>query len=892
MAQAASTYLGEQRRRSTRIEQSLPLIIRGVDLLGQPFEERTATQSLSFHGCRYASKHHLPKNTWITIEVPAGHTQREPLNTRARVTWIQRPRTLRELFQVGVELETGSNVWGVALPPTDWASTGIKGIEPVPTSPEASADLEPVVKHVRSIAMAPQESPLESYLQSQLADDAELDGRESPLLRELRSQFESRAQKLVEEARTAAEQVVDERTGKLHSDLHNQLNQEQRATADAFYQKWRQEFESREAAAKEQMSSELAQRLTDQVAQVRQEVRENFDTSWGNAMERTQTALAEWERRAESLRDEARAVSEEAVRHAEERLDTKLTQHLNEFREELTRRAAAQGVVEHHEKTTDMYEGAQERLKEEMEAARKQWNELLESSLDSAAQRLATRVTDSSQQMLEVAEQKLASRVAELQEDSGLAAEAGRAALDDVKSALDQEINRTRTSLAEIEKAATHFSEYSRQLEAAGQDSLNELRQRLESSVALQVAELDRRGVDLQKQLVVRAESQLAEMSKRKAEQTAGEVHAKIAAVLERAAEATRQLSTHEQQAKDLLHVQRERLRQVSANVEQEVGQSMSSMLASLQGDFEQAGKEASARWISELDANAARAAEEASAGLAKSCENRLQSVLSRLDVRLEDSLDGTRKSVDEISSEAIEKYREQVEKMEASQLKASSERLEELSGKQVETANSQFEEAAGGVARTFGQVIQAAAEDAAERAAAESKARAEQERTRLEAIAGQVLRNLQERAETSFSQFQEQLAITTKRNLAQSHESLASQLAATLDVFRAQGKAQLAEWSATQDGLGDAAFERHEDRLRSAGNSWLDATVRQLDAANQNRMDSLIRGAEDAMRKACVDVFDGLAQAMKEKLLGAFSESRNTATAGEDDCRERRASA
>ncbi|MGH7745491.1 MAG: PilZ domain-containing protein, partial [Candidatus Dormibacteria bacterium] len=151
--------MGEQRRRSTRIEQTLPLIIRGVDLLGQPFEERTATQSLSFHGCRYASKHHLPKNTWITIEVPAGHAQKEPLNARARVTWIQRPRTLRELFQVGVELETGSNVWGIALPPEDWASASIEGMGPAVVDSCAPAELEPTATGTRVIGMVLQERP-------------------------------------------------------------------------------------------------------------------------------------------------------------------------------------------------------------------------------------------------------------------------------------------------------------------------------------------------------------------------------------------------------------------------------------------------------------------------------------------------------------------------------------------------------------------------------------------------------------------------------------------------------------------------------------------------------------------------------------------------------------
>lgn len=904
MAHAASSYLGEQRRRSTRIEQTLPIIIRGLDLLGQPFEERTSTQSLSFHGCRYASKHHLPKNTWITIEVPAGQRQREPLNTRARVTWIQRPRTLRELFQVGVELEMGSNVWRVALPPVDWVSSSIEGMETADMNSATHTGAEVTEKDASAIEAATQEGPLDSYLENSLASSARQSSRgsaeqatvlnieESPLLRELRHQFESQARKAVEKAREVAEQVVDERTASLRGELHNQLNQEHRATAEAFYEKWRQEFEGRESATREQISSELTQKLTAQVAQVRQEVHENLSTSWGDAIERTHAALSEWERRAEIWRGEVRTVSEEVASQAERRFEDKLSQRLDEIRRELGSRAEHQIALEQgNAEMLGIRDSVREHLQEEMARAQKQWNELLESSIDSAAQRLAGRVTDSSQQILQAAEHKLAARVADLQQDSGLSIEAARAALDEVKRAFDQEITRTKTSLKEIENAATHFSEYSRQLEAASQGSLNELRQRLESNVALQVAELERRAAELQEHSVERVESQLAGISKQKAEQTAGEINAWVTPVLERAAEATRQLSAREERAEELLHIHRERLRQASAHVQQETKESMSATFAGMRSDFELAGKEASTKWVAELGANAARAAEEASVGLAKSCEEQLQRSFYRLDARIEDSLNNAGKSIDDVTAEAKEKYRAHLEKTEASQLKTTGERLDALSQKQIETTKNHCEETAEGVVRTFGQAIQAA-EDAAEHAVAESNARSEQERKRLEDTAEEVLHSLQARAQTSSSHFQEQLAMTAERNLALSNESLASQLGATLDLFREQGKAQLSEWSAKREGLGAEELERHEDRLRSAGSSWLDATVGQLDALNQKRMDSLVRGAEDAMRKACVDVFDGVAQAMKEKLLGSFSESRNASPPGEDNNLEQHASA
>src|SRR5271169_3366811 len=138
MGQTSASYLGEQRRRSFRIARSVALTVRGVDLLGQPFEERTATLVLNYHGCKYPSKHHLPKNTWITLEIPQTNSDRGRRCLRARVAWIQRPRTVRELFQIGVELENAGNVWEIDVPPEDWGANAAA----VGSSPGAGGNLQ------------------------------------------------------------------------------------------------------------------------------------------------------------------------------------------------------------------------------------------------------------------------------------------------------------------------------------------------------------------------------------------------------------------------------------------------------------------------------------------------------------------------------------------------------------------------------------------------------------------------------------------------------------------------------------------------------------------------------------------------------------------------------
>jgi hypothetical protein len=117
---ASARYSGIEGRRSTRIDHPVTLIVLGKNGLGQPFQEKTASVSVNLHGCRYPSRHEYPVGSWVGLQVIQADGQpRTPL-MRAQVRSIHTPDSPRELFQIGVELETPSNVWGVQTPPEDW----------------------------------------------------------------------------------------------------------------------------------------------------------------------------------------------------------------------------------------------------------------------------------------------------------------------------------------------------------------------------------------------------------------------------------------------------------------------------------------------------------------------------------------------------------------------------------------------------------------------------------------------------------------------------------------------------------------------------------------------------------------------------------------------------
>jgi hypothetical protein len=142
---AASIDPDAQKRRSTRIVQAVPITVTGVDALGQPFKERTTTVMVNCHGCKYQSKHYVPKNSMVTLEVPRPEAGQKR-TTQGRVVWVQRPRTVRELFQIGLEFEVPGNVWGIAFPPEDWFSS------PYEAGVETS---KPVVAHEPKLSVAP-----------------------------------------------------------------------------------------------------------------------------------------------------------------------------------------------------------------------------------------------------------------------------------------------------------------------------------------------------------------------------------------------------------------------------------------------------------------------------------------------------------------------------------------------------------------------------------------------------------------------------------------------------------------------------------------------------------------------------------------------------------------
>jgi hypothetical protein len=90
-----------------------------VDQDGEPRLERTQTKDVNRHGARITSRSYHPLGSKINLGIT--HLGR---SAHCRVVWCSAPSN--GSYEVGIELETPENVWGVPFESTNWSA----GLDP------------------------------------------------------------------------------------------------------------------------------------------------------------------------------------------------------------------------------------------------------------------------------------------------------------------------------------------------------------------------------------------------------------------------------------------------------------------------------------------------------------------------------------------------------------------------------------------------------------------------------------------------------------------------------------------------------------------------------------------------------------------------------------------
>lgn len=851
---------GTQKRRSTRIVQAVPVTVTGVDALGQPFKERTTTVMVNCHGCKYQSKHYVPKNSVVTLEIPRPEPAFPPRVAQGRVVWVQRPRTVRELFQIGLEFEIAGNVWGIAFPPEDWFPLPDEASLAISAPSEAAPGPEPkgTATHEAPAPVLPvSESQAPSDVTSIPATPAHLDEGKihvvpsSAQVQESQPGVSDQMAKLVADARESLDKslrsgaetaIADEMTivrqqldAQLHEAVEKAIRVSMERVSETAVRKVVQQAADRTAAIVEEArrASEATAEHLD--AKVRQAVDEAVSSAAEQAAQQAaeQTATQNLKQAVQEAVERAIAEREGATPSLDILSSPEAAQkHLDQWKKDLE--IAAQGVRGQ----------VMEQSQADVASAAWHWEKEFEATLTGASQKLGEELAEVSQAALAQAEQDISMRGASL-----------RASLDEVVAGAQSTIASLGANLGQERARA---EETKAQLEEAAKAALEQTRKRLEEMLSTQYEEIGRKADQAIAEHVQRIEPAIEGSAQKTVERVLGELDQRIVPKLEDVQKAIADLASAEQQAAEIKSNVREQVQQASEQALEESLERLRQEAAKYPVEVEQSCRETVRKTEEELEQKSTEtqhstyeALLKASEWYQKKAQTTMQSALERA---VEHSTTALRDRAAEISS------------MVASELDHYRRTYVAHSQAQIEEAAKEVMDRERGVLSETAEVASATFTDRVDHVTTESLRRFEQaSREALEKARSDMEYN----REGSLVEFQKSLDERLVEGVEHARTYLQSQLLPLMERWESDRETQQREWMEQLKKSANESIEEYKKRLENASNSWLLASATTLGQHSQAVLETIAKAAEKRLRETCVEVFAGMGDTLKERLIG-----------------------
>ena len=866
-----------KKRRTTRIVQAVPLQVTGIDALGRPFQERTSTLIINCHGCRFQSKHYVLKNMWVNLEIPNPEPDRPPRTVRGKIIWIQRPRTVRQLFQVAVELEIPGNIWGIAFPPEDWfpfPESQPGAAETLPNTPEfttpllaAFEDQEPQIVS-NNLHVVPPATHTDASLQ--------LGRQVARLMAEARQQIQSAAHEAAMEAvaaeakpalasvqaqiaaaRHEIESAVSSSLDRAAQEAASRIREAKEAAAAALREELPRWLTSQTEELTREMASQLAEAASTQFADTGRhldELRLKAEESAERLESRLQGFEQELPARAESSRQEWEQITRSHMAEASSSQREAMLAAAAEVRQQITSSLAAADAAWHRRLQSDL-ESASGRLQQSMEYA-------VAAAAQCAAQEIEACRKDSLSQL----DAEISSRAASFTASLSSARET-LDSLSQLPAALAAERVRAESISAEAAQAAQRLEQLSTRLEGLRQDALREIDFQFSGLLETQTVELRRRSEALLKDFSTHVEQALDVAGQANVAGAQEKLAAALAPHLARAEELAASLERAGAESASVLEAQRARLRDAA---EEFISASLARVREAhdaVEKEAEGRAKDLVARSLSDLDARATDIQHTTVESLYKSAEWYEKKLQMQMQNALEKGLEQAGGSLREKAGEISAVFASELDNHSRNFVDHAQGQIDEVVKDAFERAHALFTEAAETTTAAFTDEIQRNARQ--ELDGFEGFLRKSLEAARAEASGDvEALRaRLASERHGAETQFQSGITAAVESGVAEVHKQIEASFGPLLESWRSMTEAHQARLRDLYGRLGDESVEQYRQRLENVSNSWMLAAVTSLDHQSREVLDNIALSAEEKLRETCAQVFAQAGDVLRARL-------------------------
>jgi len=839
-----------RKRRSTRIVQAVPLSVTGVDALGRPFVERTSSLILNCHGCRYQSKHYVLKNMWLTLEIPHPETGQPPRSVRGRVAWIQRPRTVRQLFQVALELEVSGNVWGIAFPPEDWFPFP-EGVQFPPVldgalePPPLPSPLEPeVTTAVREAELSAANAPASAgdnlcvFPSPTSTTDASLQlaRQVARLVADARQQIQAAAQEAASHAVSAERRLSFEQWEQKFAAGRAEIANETTRAIEKLQQETDKQSQEAQAAAAEVWRTELPRWLAPQLEQLTREFTERLArealTERGAHAQQLETA-------AESLKATSQQAEETVAR---------------------LRTQAEQAEAELTSTFTSAQSSWREQVSQEFEAAHAQLRERLEGALVEAQDRAAGGLNVHLRSLLAQLQEETARHAAVLRESAETSGGEWEQKLAATRKSLQEQSQQLESVLTRAAEAHQNLEQHSAELYSAQQQTLAALHAQLADTLSQSRSELHRESEFLTEQINARILATFEGAANKAREQFETQIQEIVQPHIAHAEEAIQRLAGSRSLVDAALTLQQERIR---ASADEAFAESLAHFRENLGGVeqiFRESSQSITGQSLAELEAKVGDLKHQVLDELLKSAEWYEKKAQTQIQNHSEKAVEHAESQLRDKAREISGVFATELDHSSRNFLGHTQRQMEEVVRDSFERARALFGEAADTTTAAFIDEIQRTAQQELGGYNEELKRTTIQERTEL-------AQQVNSEQEAFLKRFQESLGGVLQTRVAEVQKTVSEGFAPLLEQWKRITDAHQQEMKRVYDRIGEQAAEQHKTRLEGVSNQWLLATVASLDHQSREMIAGVAAAAEEKLRAACSQVFEGVGDSLRQRL-------------------------
>jgi len=861
-----------RKRRSTRIVQAVPLVVTGVDALGRPFAERTSTLIINCHGCRYQSKHYVLKNMWVNLEVPHPDPGKSPRRVRGKVAWIQRPRTVRQLFQVALELDIPGNAWGIAFPPDDWFSFPEEG----PFFPNAVAPADLTGSALPPVAG---EAPLEPEPGTAAPDNLrvfptpgsatdasmQLARQVARLLAEAKQQIQAAARDAAAEAVAAERRLATEQWEQKYLAFRDEVARETAHAVGSIQEESQTQARAAQAAAAEALKNELPRWLAPQLEQLTHELtahlaregaaqRDQHEKQLSSAQEILQTLCSQAEEVGSKLRKQAEIVESQVVAHLEEAARRT---------EEEAARKREQSAAQPNE-TLNSAGDAERRALAAQEEARNTLREQLAQDVEAAEARWQNEVESVLKAVQDHASEELKEYAEELQQELE---EKGEKQAESLKQAFQSQVKQLEETLSRASATTEKVEQHALRFETVQQQAVSGFQSQLDDVLSLHRNELHRRSETLFEEIHARIRHSFEMANSEALEKFEQQVQQMVAPHVTQVEQGIHRLAGGRSLLDAAMTMQQDRIRAAADEAFAESLGRFRESLGSVEQVLNESAKAITARNLEDLESKSADLKHQVAEDMFKTAEWYEKKAQTQLQSLTEKAMEQAGHQLREKAAEVSELFANEMSNVSRSYAAQSRQQMDEAVQGAFERIRVLFSEAADTTLAAFTDEIQRNARKELEGFTELLRRNEEESSRRIDSAPAEINQKLSTQQEEFLLRFRAAMTDAVSKGMAEAQEKAQEGFATLRESWQKISENNLADMRGAISKIHDESAELYRGRLENISNSWMVATVTTLDHQSREVVTKIAATAEDKLREASAEVFARFGDTLRERL-------------------------